>query len=497
MVTSTNTMFLRISTLFSLIAYTQCASNYTFSPDFMFGTATSSYQIEGAWNESGKGENIWDYITHNSPDYVYDRTNGDIACDSYHKYEEDIALLKDLGVDFYRFSVSWNRIFPNGYPHNPNQEGITYYSNLIDALIAQNITPMLNIYHWDLPQRLQELGGWTNSYMVTLFTEYARILLDNYSDRIDYWITFNEPLSICSQGYGADGFAPALSMSGRADYLCAHNLLKSHAAVYHLFNNTYRARNNALMGIVLNSAWYEPSRPEEQEASERALQFLLGWFANPIFSTTGDYPQVMKEYIGNRSAIQGFSRSRLPQFTSDEIEYIRGTSDFFGINHYSTALVEYSPATDNVVSNNNDMEIVMFRNSSWPIDAAGRDPIVPWGIRKLLAWIKNTYNSPSIHITENGCPDNGGLDDDVRVSYYGSYLEAVLEAINEDNVDVRSYVAWSLMDNFEWRFGYTYRYGIHFVNFTDPDRPRTAKRSATFYKNVISSRVVGDYPPLS
>ncbi|XP_018320184.1 myrosinase 1-like [Agrilus planipennis] len=492
-----NALLLRIALLISLMTYRECASNYTFSSDFLFGTATSAYQVEGAWNESGKGENVWDFITHNTPEFVYDESNGDIACDSYHKYEEDISLLKDIGVNFYRFSVSWTRIYPNGYPYNPNAEGIAYYNNLIDGLLAQNITPMLTIYHWDLPQRLQELGGWTNSYIVESFTEYARTLLENYSDRVKYWITINEPYSICNEGYGEVAYAPALDMSGRADYLCIHNLLKSHAAVYHLFNNTYRARNNATMGISLSAAWYEPSSPEEEEAAERTRQFRVGFYANPIFSTDGDYPQVIKEYIGNRSSAQGFTKSRLPQFTSDEIDYIRGTSDFFGLNHYTTKLVRNSPATNNTVSFESDLQTEQFLNSSWPMDAAGRDAIVPWGLRKLLTWIKNTFNNPIIHITENGTPDSGGLEDNIRVSYYGSYLEAVLEAINEDNVDVRSYTAWSLMDNYEWKYGYAYRYGIHSVNFSDPDRPRTPKLSVSFYKDLIANRTVGDYPSLS
>ncbi|XP_018320177.1 myrosinase 1-like [Agrilus planipennis] len=490
-------MFLRIITLIGFIAHGECASNYTFSPDFLFGTATSSYQVEGAWNESGKGENNWDYVAHRNPEFVYDASNGDVACDSYHKYEEDIALLKNLGANFYRFSISWSRIFPKGYPYSPNAEGIAYYNNLIDAILAQNITPMLTIYHWDLPQPIQEIGGWANSHIIKLFAEYARVLLENYSDRIKYWITFNEPAQVCNQGYGNILKVPALNMSGIADYICGHNLLKAHAAVYHLFNDTYRTRNNATMGITLSAEWYEPTTAEDEDAADRARQFKIGMYSNPIFSTNGDYPQVMKENIGSRSAAQGFSRSRLPQFTSDEIEYIRGTYDFFGLNHYTTKMINNVPVINNSVLFENDMQSELYRNSSWPMDASRREAIVPWGFRKLLAWIKDTYNNPVIHITENGCPDSGELEDNVRVSYIGSYLEALLEAINEDNVDVRSYAVWSLMDNFEWRFGYIYRYGLHSVNFTDPDLPRRPKSSATFFKNIIATRAVGDYPPLS
>lgn len=189
----------------------------------------------------GKGESIWDHLTHAHPDFIADLSNGDVACDSYNKYNEDIELLNDLGVDFYRFSLSWTRILPNGFSNKINQNGIDYYNKLINTLIDNNIQPLVTLYHFDLPQNLQNIGGWTNSKMIKYFTDYAEVAFKNFGDRVKYWSTLNEPSSICRVGYGDNGNAPALRSSGLAEYQCAHNVIKSHASVYHLFNNDYKS----------------------------------------------------------------------------------------------------------------------------------------------------------------------------------------------------------------------------------------------------------------
>lgn len=202
--------------------------------------ATAAYQIEGAWNEDGKGESIWDNVTHGHPDFIDDMSNGDIACDSYHKLDEDIALIEELGVDYYRFSISWPRILPKGYSYYVNEAGIAYYNRLIDGLLAKGIEPMVTLYHWDLPQVFQDLGGWPNELIADYFEDYAKVVFDNFGDRVKYWLTFNEPYNFCYHGYGIQMKAPALNMSGIADYLCAHTVLKAHARVYHLYNTTYK-----------------------------------------------------------------------------------------------------------------------------------------------------------------------------------------------------------------------------------------------------------------
>lgn len=183
-------------------------------------------------------------MTHEHPDFIKDKSNGDTACNSYYKYKEDVQLLKGLGVNFYRFSLSWSRILPNGFSSSVNQKGIDYYNNVIDELIENGITPMITIYHWDLPQPLQDIGGWTNPKIVDYFTDFARVAFDNFADRVPIWITINEPNPICREGYGDNGKAPALESSGLAEYSCAYHLLKAHASVYHLFNNEYRSKLN-------------------------------------------------------------------------------------------------------------------------------------------------------------------------------------------------------------------------------------------------------------
>ncbi|CAL8137063.1 unnamed protein product [Orchesella dallaii] len=463
-----------------------------FPDDFEWGFATASYQIEGAWNEDGKGENIWDEFTHRVPSPIKDNSTGNVACDSYHKYLEDVELLKNTGVNFYRFSISWSRIQPDGTNRTFNQAGIDYYNNLINALIANGIEPMVTLYHWDLPQALQEVGGWPNETIVQHFENYARVAYSYFGDRVKQWITFNEAYVTCQQGYGDASHAPGIA-SPIESYACAHNILKSHALAYRLYEREFKERQQGMCGITIDSEWFEPedpSNPDHVEAAERAQRFKHGWYAFPVFF--GDYPSVMRELIDLKSASEGLLESRLPTFDAYWSQQLNGSWDFLGLNHYSTELVVPENRTDPGFFG--DQNTRTYQSVDWPGSASSWLKVVPWGFRKLLNWIKNTYGNPLLLVTENGFSDTDaeGVNDQGRINYYRDYTNNMLKAINLDGCNIKKYTAWSLMDNFEWANGYTERFGVHFVNFTDPARPRTPKNSQRFLKQLFADN---GFPP--
>lgn len=465
--------------------------SYKFPEFFMLGSATASYQIEGGWNADGKGVNIWDTLTHDRPQLMVDKSNADVACDSYHKYKEDVQLLKDLGAQFYRFSVSWSRILPGGYDNKVNQAGIDYYNKLIDELLANGIEPMITMYHWDLPQAFQDLGGWPNFVLAQYFEDYARILFTNFGDRVKLWLTFNEPLTFMS-GYSSDqGFAPAINLTGIGDYLTARTVIYAHSRVYHLYDQLFRMKQRGKVGIALNINWCEPATnsTEDAAACERYQQFKLGIYAHPIFSAEGDYPTVVKERIARNSAAQGYTKSRLPSFTPKQVEYIRGTADFLGLNFY-TAYYGKPGEDGDSPSMARDTGIITTQDPGWASSASSWLTVVPWGFRKELNWIANEYGNPPIFITENGFSDYGGLNDTGRVNYHTSHLTEMLKAIHEDGCNVIGYAAWSLMDNFEWNRGYTEKFGLYAVDFDDPARPRTPKESAKVLAEIMRTRKI-------
>nr|XP_053617030.1 myrosinase 1-like [Plodia interpunctella] len=463
-----------------------------FPKDFLFGTATASYQVEGAWDEDGKSENIWDRMTHENPCSTADCSNGDIADDSYHQYERDVEMMRELGLDHYRFSLSWTRILPTSFPDKINEAGVAYYNNLINEMLKYNIEPMVTLYHWDLPQKLQDLGGWTNPHIVDWFGDYSRIAFELFGDRVKYWITINEPREVCYQGYGFVTKAPRLNIQGIAEYMCAKNLLVAHAKAFHIYDEEFRAVQGGTIGITLGTQWYDPESENDIEAAEDAIQFEWGKYAHPIFSETGDFPPVMKEKIAAKSAEQGFLRSRLPKFTPDEIEYVRGSADFFGLNHYTTYLVYRNESVNTayeVPSFYNDMECIRYQPSNWEGGASTWLKKTPKGFYNLLMKTKEDYNNPIVYITENGFATTDGLKDDDRILYHREYLDAMLDAI-DDGVNIKAYTAWSIMDNFEWMQGYTERFGLYEVDYESPQRTRTPRKSAFVYKEIIRSRAL-------
>ncbi|XP_049938190.1 myrosinase 1-like [Schistocerca serialis cubense] len=464
-----------------------------FPEDFYLGAATASYQIEGGWDEDGKGESIWDHMLHAQPNLTADGQNGDVAADSYHKYKEDVQLLVALNANAYRFSLSWPRILPTGDTDKVNQAGVDYYNNLINELLDNGIEPLVTLYHWDLPQELQKLGGWPNIALADYFVEYARVAFQNFGDRVKLWLTFNEP-DMFSRGYStATEAAPGANSSGIADYLLAKTVLVAHARVYRLYNETFRPSQGGRVGITLNIGWHEPltSSPNDTAASDRQLQFEGGLWAHPIFTEEGDFPEVVKQRVADNSRQEGRTRSRLPTLSTEEVDLIRGTADFFGLNHYTSDLVT-SGSVGVQPSKTYDTGVVTSSFEGYPSGGwVTWLQEVPWGLRKLLNWLHGSYPGYPFFITENGWLDPPGvLNDTGRIHYYNGYLSAILRAINEDGVPVIGYTAWSLLDNLEWTSGYTAKFGLYSVDFNDPERTRTPKASVSVLAQIYKDKAV-------
>ncbi|KOB74989.1 Beta-glucosidase, partial [Operophtera brumata] len=450
-----------------------------FPDDFLFGTATASYQIEGAWNEDGKGENIWDRMTHTNPTVIKDQTNGDIAANSYHNYKRDVEMMRELGLDAYRFSLSWARILPDGFSHKVNQAGIDFYNNYINEMLLHNITPMVTLYHWDLPQKLQDLGGFQNPLITEWFEDYARVVYDSFGDRVKHWITFNEPREICYEGYGSTTKAPILNATAVGTYICAKNLVIAHAKAYHLYNNEFKSEQGGECGITISVNWFVAMTDSEEDkvAAELRRQAEWGIYAEPIFSEEGGFPKEFAAVVAEKSVTQGYSHSRLPTFSDEEKAFCRGAADFFGVNHYTSALIydhDYG-----------DVEPTAYTDS-------GSSSVIPdeWAA-SASSWLFEKYNSPIFYITENGwsiSPDRDLMDDD-RITYYRAALESVLDSLDA-GIRLKGYMAWSLMDNFEWMEGLTERFGLYNVDFEDPARTRTPRKSAFVYKHIIKNRMI-------
>jgi len=460
----------------------------SFPEDFIWGTATAAYQIEGAWNEDGKGPSIWDTFT-KIDGKIKDGSSGDVACDSYHNYKEDVALMKAMGMTSYRFSISWSRILPQGTADNKNELGIKYYHDLIDELLANEIVPAVTLYHWDLPQALQDKGGWLVPEVADWFEEYARVCFEEFGGDVKFWITLNEPKETSLQGHGSGDMAPGITGMGTNVYIAAHNQIRAHAKAYKLYHDVFAEGQGGQIGITLNIDWFEPldpSKPEDLEASETLMNFNLGWYAHAIL-VDGKYPEVMRQKIDEKSAAQGYDESRLPSFTEEESLMIKGSSDFLGMNFYTARVAFPEPAPIEDVSFYSDPDVSNYQDIDWYGSGSSWLKVCPWGIRRALNWASEQYGHPDIYITENGFSDRlGNLDDLQRIYYYKHYLNQVLKAIKLDGVSVKGYYAWSLLDNFEWAMGYTEHFGLHQVNMTSAARERTPKESSRFLSRLVA-----------
>ncbi|CAH2231808.1 jg3611 [Pararge aegeria aegeria] len=495
---------MKLLVLLSLVAVTcQASSRHErrFPDDFLFGTATASYQIEGGWNADDKGENIWDRMTHTNPDVIKDRSNGDVAADTYNNYKRDVEMMRELGLDAYRFSLSWSRILPNGLSNKVSEAGVNFYNNYIDEMLKYNITPMVTLYHWDLPQKLQDLGGFINPNIADWFEDYARVVYEKFGDRVKHWITFNEPREVCYQGYGDVTKAPILNATDVGTYHCAKHLVLAHAKAYHAYANDFKPTQGGVCGITISVNWMGPLTDTEEDkfAAELKRQADWGLWAEPIFSEEGGFPKEISEIVARKSAEQGYSQSRIPVFTDQERELARGSSDFFGVNHYTANLVSASEYKFNWVipSLYADIDVGTYTPPEWDQAASVWLKLAPNSIYNALTHLHNKYNGPVFYITENGWSQllEDRYEDDHRIKYYRAALNSVLDCLH-DGVDLRGYMAWSLMDNFEWMEGYTERFGLYEVDFESEQKTRTPRKSAFVYKEVIRSRVIDpDYEP--
>lgn len=479
----------------------QNISRNNFPRDFVFGTASSAYQFEGAVKEDGRGQTIWDKFSH-SFGKVIDFSNGDVAVDQYYRYPEDVQLMKDMGMDAYRFSIAWARIFPNG-TGEINQAGVDHYNKLINALLAHGIKPYVTLYHWDLPQALEDkYNGWLSPQIIEDFAIYAETCFKKFGDRVKNWITINEPHTVAIQGFDVGLQAPgrcsillrALCRAGNSatePYIVTHNLLLAHATVVDIYKKKYKPTQHGSIGISLDSFWYEPltNSKDDIEATQRAIEFNLDWYLEPVI--LGRYPSSMVERVG----------SRLPKFSPTESALVKGSYDFIGINHYTTwyasknktniigALLNDSVADSGAIT-------LPFKGIKPIADRASSVwlYIVPHGIRSLLNYIKQKYENPLIIITENGMDDSNNiftsrkdtLKDTKRINYHNDYLTNLLAAIKEDGCNVKGYFVWSLMDNWEWAAGFSSRFGLYYVDYKD-NLKRYPKDSVNWFKNFLGS----------
>jgi beta-glucosidase len=441
-----------------------------FPESFEFGVATSAFQIEGAWNEDGKGPSIWDTFGH-TPGKVFQDIPGDIAADHYHRFRSDVEIMKSLGLDSYRFSFSWPRILPDG-TGSVNQKGLDFYRALVDELLDAGISPNATLYHWDLPQALEDRGGWVNRDVVNWFADYAAVVFDEFQGLIPKWSTLNEPIALWV-GYGMGTFAPGRTEEKAAKQAMHHALL-AHGRVVQEF----RARRDegAQIGIVLDVWQRHPATdsPRDREISRRDENDSFRFFMNPLL--LGGYGTEIEESL--------HSRGLMPEVQEGDFELIAEPIDFLGLNVYSRVIVDaenYNPqwwvANDAHPGGNfldNGMEFY------------------PKSVYDAIFMVQNDYGFHGpIYITENGVSDSRGdslvgpIHDEERIRYVTGFLEWVRRAI-DDGADVRGYYLWSLIDNFEWAAGFSQRFGI--VHVDTQTLERTLKSSALWYRDVIARR---------
>jgi len=456
-------------------------SNFSFdsSPEFIFpkgffwGTATASYQIEGAWNEDGKGESIWDRFAH-AAGKIKNGDTGDVACDSYHRWREDIALMKAMNLNSYRFSIAWPRVQPAGSGAT-NAKGLDYYSRLVDALLEARIRPFVTLYHWDLPQNLEDAGGWPNRDTAQRFADYVQVVAKALGDRVTDWMIFNEPAAFVDLGYLDGTHAPG--RQSLIDFLRATHVVNlAQAAGFHALKAMYP---KSRVGTAYSMSACEPASDSDADklAAERCHAITNVWFLEPALR--GKYPEALT-----------FLPERVMKISSGDMEKVRAPLDFIGINLYYRTIAS-APGTMERIRHAQDwlFPVKMEGGTQGPKTDIGWE-VWPKALYDMVMRITRDYGRPVIEITESGCAYNDGPDaagaihDERRTKYHRGYLSAVAQALRK-GADVRGYHAWSLLDNFEWAEGYSQRFGLAYVDFKT--QRRTLKDSGRWFGTVAES----------
>ena len=445
--------------------------DYQFPDNFIWGAIASAYQIEGAWNEDGKGQSIWDQYVR-LPDRILNGDTGNTACNHYHLMPDDVNLMKEIGLLSYSFTMSWTRILPEGIGEI-NQKGLEFYDRLVDNLLEAGIKPKATLYHWDFPVLLQDRGGWPNRDSIEWFGEYAAIAFNKLADRVDLWATHNEPWVAAFLGYGAGIHAPGINDVTQA-YQAAHHMLIAHAKAVEI----YRAGNfGGEIGLVLNLNHLIPGseREEDLQATRRVYDETHSLFLDPIF--LGKYPENFFQWLGPNQ----------PHIEAGDLEKLTGAADYLGINHYNSDKVYYDHSGGWLRA-----RLEAYAAPGWGYTQMGWG-INPAGLKAEVINIVNNYGHPKMFLTENGCsavdiPDENGFVNDLdRIRFLRAHLIALHEAI-EDGANVQGYYVWSILDNFEWERGYSNKFGLVRVDFQS--LKRIPKQSSYWYSNVIKNNTV-------
>lgn len=452
--------------------------------DIAFGVAGAAYQTEGATSADGRGPSVWDIYV-KSGGKIRDGSTADVAVDHYYRYKEDVALMKQLGVKNFRFSISWSRLIPSGRKGSAvNQKGVDFYNNLINELLKNGITPAVTLYHWDLPQGNQDVyKGFMDRQIVDDFVYFADTAFSKFGDRVKKWITFNEPWVVCSLQYGNGDFAPGIAEGDKGKWTCGHNLLLSHAFAVKSYRDKFQKSQGGKIGMALWSEWSEPYTDSfnDKRAAQNKMDVDFGWTADPIHF--GDYPQLVKNLYGKYMPNGGF--------TDYEKSVLKGSYDFMGLTLYTAKYARDNGSPDGwwvITEDKNGKTVGEQAESVWLYN-------VPWAINRMVSYMDQRYGRPDIWVLENGISEKGEayrngdarFKDPLRTRYFQGYIDEACKAKN-NGVRLSHYFVWSFMDNWEWREGFSTKFGIVHVDFAGKTLKRTPKESAWWLKSNVFSR---------